>query len=84
MLTHHQAKAAYNHVLEVLFKLEDDVPLYKALEAARGYDDIHQLLTVSYDDINALTYPDATGNDKPLPFYVKVRICILKAYHLHR
>jgi hypothetical protein len=36
------------------------------------------------EDINALTYPDATGNDKPLPFYVKVRLRILKAYHLHR
>jgi hypothetical protein len=62
---------------------KDDEPLYNALETW-GYNDIYQLLTMSYDDINALTYPDASGNDIPLPFYSKVQIRILKAYHLHR
>ena len=39
MLTRQQAKAAYKHVHEVVFQLNDDGPLYKALDTA-GYDDV--------------------------------------------
>jgi hypothetical protein len=58
MLTCQQAKVAYKHVLEVVFQLNDNDPLYKALDT-RGYDDVRQLLTMSVKDIDVLTYPDS-------------------------
>jgi hypothetical protein len=53
MLTCQQAKVAYKHVLEVVFQLNDNDPLYKALDT-RGYDDVRQLLTMSAEDIDVL------------------------------
>ena len=83
MLTRQQAKAAYKHVLEVVFQLNNNDPLYKALDT-RGYDDIQQLLTMSVKDIDGLTYLNSTDTNVPVPSFGKVWICILKAYHLHR
>jgi hypothetical protein len=39
---------------------------------------------MSVEDINGLTYPDATNIHVPVPSLAKAWIRILKAYHLHR
>ena len=51
MLTHQRAKDTYKHVLEeVLFQVEEDQPMYKAL-GMRGYDESEQLVLMTSDDI---------------------------------
>jgi hypothetical protein len=70
-------------VLKVVFQLNDDDPLYKPLDTA-GYDDVQQLLAMSVEDIDGLTYPDASNTNVPIPSFAKAWIRILKAYHLHR
>jgi hypothetical protein len=84
MLTHHQRQAALTHILEnVLPQIQDDKPLYLALTEG-GYKDIHHLVTMSFKDINSLTYTDTTNNeDVRIPLHARALLHILKAYHVH-
>ena len=66
MLTRQLAKAAFKHVLEVLFQLTDDQPLFKALEMA-GFNNVHQLINMTLKDIDDLTYLDESGNETSIP-----------------
>jgi hypothetical protein len=83
MLTRQQSKDAFKHILEVILQFQPNDPLYLALDAP-GYDDIRQLITMSFEDIDALTYINASQHQVPVASYDRAMLCILKAYHLHR
>ena len=60
MLTRQQAQLALTHVMETLFQFTDTDPLPLALSKA-GYTDIRQIITMTQDKIDALTYEDDSG-----------------------
>ena len=59
MLTHQQGQLALTHVLQVLFQSTDNNPLSLALTVV-GYMDIRQVIMMMQEEINALTYEDAS------------------------
>ena len=83
MLTRQQGALALTHVLEVLFQFTNTDPLPLALTMAR-YSDIRQVITMSQDEIDALTYVDASQNTVSVPVPARAYLRILKAYHAHR
>ena len=54
MPTEHKANEAFMHVMEVLFKLEDDEPIYKALTTC-GLNHPGHLMAMMPYQFNALT-----------------------------
>ncbi len=75
--------AAFDHVLNVVFGVPKDGPLYKALVKS-GDIDMWDVISLSEPDINSLTYDKSdTETDIPLPRHEKVLLHIFKYYLLH-
>ena len=78
MLTHQQGKVALTHILKNVVQVQDDEPLYKVLNEA-GYKDICHLITMSFEDINSLSYADMVNKvDVGVPAHARALIQILK------
>jgi hypothetical protein len=69
--------------LEVLFQFTNTDPLPLALTAA-GYMDIRQVITMTQDEIDALTYEDASKTIISVPVPAQSYLWILKVYHAYR
>jgi len=75
---------AFDHLLNVVFRVPKDGPLYKALMKS-GDTDIRDILSLNGTDIDSLTYDRSnTEKDIPLPRCDKALINIFKHYILHR
>jgi hypothetical protein len=83
MLTRQQGQLALTHVLQVLFQSTDNNPLSLAL-AVVGYMDICQVIMMMQDEINALTYEDASKAVFSVPVPAQLYLWILKAYHAYQ
>jgi hypothetical protein len=83
MLTRQQGQTAFTHILEEVFQLQDNEPLYKALITV-GCNDIRHLINMSLEDIDALQYINDDNNEVPVPSHARALLRILKAYHIHR
>jgi hypothetical protein len=83
MLTWQQGQTAFTHILEEVFQLWDNEPLYKALTTV-GCNDIRHLINMSLEDIDALQYTNDDNNEVPVPSHAQALLRILKAYHIHR
>ena len=82
-LTQTKDMEAFNHLLNVVFRVPTDGPLYKALMKS-GDTDIRDILLLSETDIDSLTYDRSdTEIDIPLPRLDKALIHIFKHYILH-
>jgi len=82
-LTQTKDMEAFNHLLNVVFRVPKDGPLYKALIKS-GDTAIRDIITVDETDIDSLTYDRSdTEKDIPLPRRDKVLIHIFKHYILH-
>ena len=83
-LTRAKAAAAFDHVLNVVFEVPKDGPLYKALMKS-GDTDIRDTISLSEADIDSLTYDKSdTETDVPLSRRDKVLLRIFKHYIIHR
>ena len=56
-----------------MFQINNNDPLYKALDTV-GYDDVRQLLTMSVEDIDGLTYPAQMPLTPMYPFLLLLRL----------
>jgi hypothetical protein len=65
-----------------VFKVKADHPLALAL-GKHSYHDIQDILGVSHEDIEVLTYEDDQDNEIDLPRLYRSMIHILKAYHCY-
>jgi len=71
---------AFDHLLNVVFGVPMDGPLYKA----SGDTDIRDIISLDEADIDSLTYYRSdTEKDIPLPRWDKALINIFKHYILH-
>ena len=69
---------AFDHLLNVVFRVPKDGPLYKALMKS-GDTDIRDILSLNGTDIDSLTYDRSdTEKDIPLSRWDKVLINIFK------
>ena len=70
-------KAAFQHLLEDVFELNDDSPLHKALEGL-GYDDIEDIVMMTMEEVNTLEYKDdytdPKEKKKPVPMRMKKKL----------
>jgi len=83
-LTQTKDMEAFDHLLNVVFRVSKDGPLYKALMKS-GDTDIRDILSLDQTDIDSLTYDRSdTEKDIPLSRWDKVLIKIFKHYILHR
>jgi len=83
-MTRTKITAAFDHVLNVIFGVLKDDPLYKALEKS-GDTDIRDIISLDETDIGSLTYDkSATETDLPLSRHDKALLHIFKCYILHR
>jgi len=74
---------AFDHLLNVVFRVPKDGPLYKALMKS-GDTDIMDILSLDEADIDSLTYDRSdTEKDMPLSRWNKVLLKIFKHYILH-
>ena len=82
-LTRTKITAAFDHVLNVVFRVLKDDPLYKALVKS-GDTDSRDIISLDETDIGSLTYDKSvTETDLPLSRHDKVLIHIFKHYILH-
>jgi len=82
-LTKAKTTEAFNHLLNVVFRVPKDGPLYKALMKS-GDTDIRDILSLSETDIDLLTYDRSNiEKDIPLSRWDKALIHIFKHYILH-
>jgi hypothetical protein len=82
VLTRAESKAALEHVLDYVFQLPTNHPLIAALDLANIFS-IHDLLTMSYDQIFDLSYFDDQGNEAQIPKGIKNLVRALKVYYHH-
>jgi len=74
---------AFDHLLNVVFRVPKDGSLYKALMKSGGTG-IRHIISLDETDIDSLTYDRSdTEKDIPLPRGDKVLIHIFKHYILH-
>ena len=77
-LTQAKTTEAFNHLLNVVFRVPKDGPLYKALMKS-GDTDIRDILSLSETDIDLLTYDRSNiEKDIPLSRWDKALIIIFK------
>jgi len=82
-LTRTKNAVAFDHVLNVVFGVLKDDPLYKALEKS-GDTNIRDMISLDETDIGSLTYDkSATETDLPLSRHDKALLHIFKCYILH-
>jgi len=82
-LTQAKDMEAFDHMLNVVFRVPKVGPLYKALTKS-GDTDIRDILLLDETDIDSLTYNRSdTEKDIPLSRWDKVLIHIFKHYILH-
>ncbi len=83
-LTRAKAKEAFDYVVNVVFQVPKEGPLYKALEES-GDSDIRDMITLRACDIDSLTY-DRNDTDKNIPLTRndKNLLHIFRDYMLHR
>ena len=82
-LTRTKITAAFDHVLNVVFGVLKDDPLYKAMEKS-GNTNIRDIISLDETDIGSLTYDkSATETDLPLSRHDKALLHIFKCYILH-
>jgi len=82
-LTPAKAMKAFDHVVNVVFQVPKEGPLYKALVKS-GDNDIMAMIALHYSDIDSLTYDRSdTVKDTPLTRIDKNLICIFQDYILH-
>ncbi len=75
--------AAFDHVLNVVFGVPKDGPLYKALVKS-GDTDIRDIISLDEADIDSLTYDKSdTETYVPLSRHDKALIHIFRCYILH-
>ena len=83
-LTQTKDMEAFDYLLNVVFSVPKDRPLYKALMKS-GDMDIRDILLLDQTDIDSLTYDRSdTEKDVPLSRWDKVLIKIFKHYILQR
>ena len=82
-LTQTKVTEVFDHLLNVVFRVPKDGPLYKALMKS-GDMDIRDILWLDQTDIDSLTY-DRSDTEKNIPLsrWDKVLINIFKQYILH-
>jgi hypothetical protein len=83
MLTRQQAQDTLTQVLQVLLGFTDTDPLPLALVHS-GYTDIHHIITMTQDDINALEYEDSNKGLVGMPSPAWNLLRIFNAYHVYR
>jgi len=78
-----KAKDAFDYVVNVVFQVPKEGPLYKALEKS-GDTDIRDMVTLRACDIDSLTY-DRNDTDKNIPLTKKKKklLRIFQDYILH-
>jgi len=77
-LTQTKDMEAFNHLLNVVFRVPKDGPLYNALKKS-GDTDIRDIILLDEADIDSLTYDRSdTEKDIPLSRWDKALIHILK------
>jgi len=82
-LTKAKTTEAFKHLLNVVFRVPKDGPLYKALMKS-GDTDIRDILSLSETDIDSLTYDRSdTEKDTPLSRGDKALIHIFMHYIIH-
>ena len=83
-LTREWAKEAFCHIVTVVFQKPLDSSFVKVLEA-EGYKDICSILTMSDEDIEALS-PNCSTTLKDIPLSIsdKHLLFIFRFFHLHR
>ncbi len=64
-LTRAKAKDAFDYVMNVVFQVPNDGPLYKALEKS-GDNDVMAMISLCHCDIDTLTF-DRSGAEKNIP-----------------
>ena len=82
MLTRQQAQDVLTHVLQLLLGFTDTDPLPLAL-AQSGYTDIHHVITMTQDDIDALDYEDSNQDVVGVPSPARNLLRIFNAYHVY-
>jgi hypothetical protein len=83
MPTRQQGQLTLTHIMDALFQFTDTDPLPLALTKA-GYMDIHQVITMTQDEIDALTYEDASQMVVNILVPAQSYLLILKAYHVYQ
>ena len=83
MLTRQQAQDALTHVLQSLLGFTNTDPLPLAL-ARSGYTDIHHVITMTQDDINALEYEDDNQELVAVPSPARNLLRVFNSYHVYR
>jgi len=82
-LTRAKAREAFDYVVNVVFQVSKEGPLYKALEKS-GDTDIRDMISLRNPDIESLTYDRSdTEKDTPLTSGDKNLICIFQYYILY-
>jgi hypothetical protein len=64
--THAEGRDALRHVLEVVLEMEAYEPLPQALYHQGSFNDIHDIIMMSSDDVEGLNYKDYQGNETDL------------------
>jgi hypothetical protein len=83
MLTRQQAQDALTHVLQMLLGFTDTDPLPLSLTWS-GYTDIHHVITMTQDNIDALEYEDDTQVLVTVPSPAWTLLRIFNTYHVYR
>ena len=84
MLTHQQAQDMLTHVLQSLLGFTDTNPLPLVALTRSGYTNIHHVITMMQDDIDALEYEDDTQVLVTMPSPARTLLRIFNAYHVYR
>jgi hypothetical protein len=80
LTTHTEGRNTLAHVLTNVFEIRADHPLALALVRNHGYHDINDIISMSHEDIKALSYEDDQGQDTDLPRVHQFPINILQRY----
>jgi hypothetical protein len=83
VLTRAEGEEALTHVLENVFELEDNTPLFRALSKDKLLD-IHSVVNLPFEDIDKLTYIDDQGGERTLERFYTIILHVLKSYFIHR
>jgi len=83
-LTRAKAREAFDYVVNVVFQVSKEGPLYRALEKS-GDTDIRDMISLRNPDIESLTY-DRSDTEKGIPLMRgdKNLLCIFQYYILYR
>jgi hypothetical protein len=83
MLTREQGKNALTHLVSIVFQLGTDNPSSKAIDKD-GVIIADDILALSENEIESLTYNDDQGIETTLPRSFKMQIWIFQQYYDHR